>query len=65
MKLKSPQPFQSFFHVGPNGNTYHSDKHGSITPLNSDDDAALRALGCFDAPWGDGTPGAVIEDRKN
>lgn len=48
MNLRSPQPNQTFFHVGPEGNSYTSDGSGLITPLTPADEASLRALGCVD-----------------
>lgn len=50
MKLKSPQPNQTFWHVAPSGNSYHSDEEGHLTPLTPADECSLRALGCVDVP---------------
>ena len=47
-QLRSPQPNQTFSHVGPVGNSYTSDAACIINPLTAEDAAALRLQGCVD-----------------
>ncbi len=44
--LLAPQPNQSFWHVPPVGNSYHSDVNRRLIPLSDADTHALIQLGC-------------------
>ncbi len=46
MTLLTPQPSQSFWHVPPVGNSYHSGLNRRIAPLSVEDEMSLMALGC-------------------
>lgn len=50
MRLKAPQPRQSFFNIAPSGHTFHSDDYGFIEVKEEIDARTLRAMGCVDAP---------------